>query len=84
MNRYEIIEELGCIICGYKYTEKHHIKKKGKVMMGKKPNDNETIGLCADHHRLGDGKNGKIAYHYSPKEFTYRYGSQEYLLLLRR
>ena len=72
------IADFGCIIC-YKMgfpkspCELHHIKDKRG--MSKKASNYEVIGLCPLHHR-----NGKESYHYSPKEFTKKWGTQKELL----
>ena len=69
---------LGCIICkkmGFPNSpaEIHHIKdRKG---MSKKASDFETIPLCPNHHR-----NGVESYHYSPKKFNKKWGTQKELL----
>jgi len=73
-----IVAELGCIICykmGYQDTpaEIHHIQE--KYMMGKKSDYLETIPLCPYHHRTSNE-----SYHYSPKAFTEKWGTQKELL----
>jgi len=74
------IAEFGCLIChkmGFPKSpcELHHIKEKGKSKMGKKASNYEVIGLCPTHHR-----HSKESYHYSPKDFTKKWGSQKALL----
>jgi hypothetical protein len=73
-----MVADLGCIICrkmGYPNSpaELHHIKDKRG--MSKKASHFEVIPLCPNHHR-----NGKEAYHYSPKSFTEKWGEQKILL----
>jgi len=79
---FEAIVNFGCLIChimGFPKSpcEIHHIKEKGKSKMGKKASDYEVIGLCPSHHR-----HSKASYHYSPKNFTEKWGSQKKLLEL--
>ena len=76
------IADFGCIICykmGYPNTpcELHHIKD--KTGMGKKASNYEVIGLCPTHHRQG-----KESYHFSPKAFTEKWGTQRELLKLNK
>jgi len=71
------IASFGCIIChllGYEESpcELHHIKE-GR--MGKKSSNFKVIPLCPKHHRIG-----KESYHYSPKNFEEKWGTQEKLL----
>jgi len=73
-----IVAELGCIVCrkmGYPDSpaEIHHIKDGYGI--AKKSGYLETIPLCPYHHRTSDE-----AYHYSPKEFTEKWGTQQELL----
>tara|TARA_R100001594_G_scaffold145815_1_gene196396 strand:- start:793 stop:1083 length:291 start_codon:yes stop_codon:yes gene_type:complete len=75
------IADFGCLICHIKGFPKspceiHHIKYKN-LGMSKKASDYEVLGLCPSHHR-----HGKESYHYSPKSFTEKWGSQEELLKL--
>ena len=74
------VASLGCIACrqmGYFGTpaEIHHIK--GKNIKSKKSSHFEVIPLCPYHHRTSNE-----AYHHSPKKFTEKFGTQEYLLEL--
>jgi 5-methylcytosine-specific restriction endonuclease McrA len=78
---FETIVNFGCLICHIKGFPKspceiHHIKYKN-LGMSKKASDYEVIGLCPNHHR-----HGKESYHYSPKSFTEKWGSQKKLLEL--
>ena len=74
---YEKLVSVGCIICrkmGFPNSpaEIHHINE-GRI--GKRASFNKTIPLCVIHHRQG-----KESYHYSPKKFKEKWGSQEKLL----
>ena len=74
---YEKLVSIGCIICrkmGFPNSpaEIHHINE-GRI--GKRASFNKTIPLCVIHHRQS-----KESYHYSPKNFTKKWGSQEELL----
>jgi len=73
---YEKLVSLGCIICrkmGFNSpAEIHHINE-GRI--GKRADFNKTIPLCVIHHRQG-----KESYHYSPKNFTKKWGNQTSLL----
>jgi len=55
-------------------AEIHHINE-GRI--GKRADFNKTIPLCVIHHRQG-----KESYHYSPKKFTEKWGTQKELLTL--
>ena len=77
--RYEKLVNLGCICCqkmGFldSPTEIHHINE-GRI--GKRADFNKTIPLCVFHHRLG-----KESYHYSPKKFDAKWGTQKEILTL--
>ena len=69
--------DFGCVIC-YKMgfpkspCQLHHIKDHRG--MGKKSSNYEVIGLCPEHHT------GKTGYHFSPKTFNEKWGSQKELL----
>ena len=72
------VVELGCIACrklGFYDTpaEIHHIRN--KTGMGKRSSHFLTLPLCPNHHR-----NSNESYHYSPKKFEMRFGSQIKLL----
>ena len=74
---YAVVAELGCIICnkmGYPDTpaEIHHIKNGSGI--GKKTHYLDSIPLCPYHHRTSDE-----SYHYSPKAFTEKWGTQQEL-----
>ena len=69
---------LGCLICnkmGFPDSpaELHHIKDKTGI--GRKASNFEVIPLCPSHHRQGIH-----AYHFSPKIFTEKWGTQKELL----
>jgi len=53
-------------------TEIHHINE-GRI--GKRASFRMCLPLCPDHHR-----NGAESYHYSPKNFTKKWGTQKELL----
>ena len=76
---YEKLVSLGCICCrkmGFQDspTEIHHINE-GRI--GKRADFNKTIPLCVFHHRQG-----KESYHYSPKKFDAKWGTQKEILTL--
>ena len=71
------LANLGCIICkkmGFQDSpaEIHHINE-GRI--GKRASFRMCLPLCANHHR-----NGSESYHYSPKRFSAKWGSQKELL----
>ena len=71
------LANLGCIICkkmGFPNSpaEIHHINE-GRI--GKRANFRMCLPLCPNHHR-----NGIESYHYSPKRFSAKWGSQKDLL----
>ena len=75
---YEKVASLGCIVCrkmGYydSPAEIHHIKE--NYSLGKKSDYLSCIPLCPAHHRTTND-----AYHYSPKSFTEKWGTQKELL----
>ena len=70
--------DLGCIICkklGFPNSppQIHHIKYKD-LGISRKSSDFEAIPLCYEHHM------GKEGYHYSPKKFNAKWGTQKELL----
>ena len=72
------VASLGCLICskmGFPDSpaELHHIKDMTGI--GRKGSSFEVIPLCPRHHRQGVD-----AYHYSPKSFTEKWGTQKELL----
>ena len=74
---YEKLVSLGCIICkkmGFPNSpaEIHHINE-GRI--GKRASFRKCLPLCPNHHR-----NGPESYHYSPKNFNKKWGSQKELL----
>ena len=75
---YEKLVSLGCIICrkmGFNSpAEIHHINE-GRI--GKRADFRMCLPLCPTHHR-----NGPESYHYSPKKFTEKWGTQKELLTL--
>ena len=73
------LADLGCIICkkmGFPNSpaEIHHIRYKD-LGMSRRSKARECIPLCPNHHR-----NGSESYHYSPKKFNAKWGSQKELL----
>ena len=74
MTRYDIIAEIGCVICS-RPPQMHHLKGYPFTRgMSRKAKNEHVIGLCLDHHT---GQNG---YHHSPHDFTEKYGTQSELL----
>jgi len=74
---YEKLVSLGCICCrkiGFQDSpaEIHHINE-GRI--GKRASFRMCLPLCPNHHR-----NGIESYHYSPKKFNAKWGSQKELL----
>lgn len=67
------VASLGCIICGNPQVHLHHIRYAG-LGMGKKSSHYSVIPLCQPHHQ------GNFSIHNNPKEFTEKYGTQQYLL----
>lgn len=51
MNRLDALADMGCVICGAKPAEIHHLIT-GRFSTARK-GDDETIPLCAYHHRHG-------------------------------
>jgi len=75
----ERLVDLGCIICrkmGFPNSpaEIHHIRYKD-LGISRRSKARECIPLCPNHHR-----NGSESYHYSPKKFTKKWGTQKELL----
>lgn len=76
----DAVASLGCIACAKlgwydSPAEIHHIKASGITGIGLRASHFHAIPLCPSHHR-----NGETAYHYSPKDFTVTFGTQEELL----
>ena len=73
--RFDLLSELGCILCG-RPAEIHHLKGLefgcGMVL---KANDHLTIPLCYDHHR---GANGY--HHLGKKTWEMKFEYQSVLL----
>lgn len=67
----DLVRALGCVICGARPAEAHHVRI--GVGMGQKAGDDETIGLCAVHHRTGGFG---VAYHAGPREWERMHGAQ--------
>lgn len=74
----ERVASIGCIACRKlgiydSPAEIHHIRN--QTGMGKRSNNYFILPLCPAHHR-----NSNESYHYSPKKFENRFGSQIKLL----
>ena len=82
-SRFDAISRIGCICCRifhgvYTQPQIHHLLGIKYRAMGKKANDEHTIGLCVFHHTGGD-KNIESA-HGQPLAFRELYGTQVELL----
>lgn len=78
---YDRIAQLGCICChvlgfGYSPCEIHHIRT--GTGAGRKSHWSKAIGLCPNHHRLGDVG---VAIHSGIKSFEASIGMSELELL---
>lgn len=74
MTRYDIIADIGCLICRQP-PQMHHLRGlEFGTGTGKKASNDLTIGLCMMHHTGNDG------YHHSPATFEAKYGTQANLL----
>lgn len=83
--RFEQLFRIGCVVCrdeghGHVRAEIHHLRGHPWSGSGQRASDAHTIPLCSEHHRTGDGTDGRIGYHWSPAEFEDRYGTQGELL----
>ena len=83
--RFIKIAELGCIVCREFYgvfspALIHHLIGLEFRSIGKKASDDDTIGLCHNHHVNGTKEHPAI--HSHPEEFERRFGTQGYLLKL--
>jgi len=65
---------------GHVHAEIHHLRGHPWSGAGQRASDAHTIPLCPEHHRTGDGTDGRVGYHWSPAEFEARYGTQAELL----
>ena len=72
--RFETLAEYGCIIC-MRPAEIHHLIGYKYSSLSKKADDINTIPLCVDHHRGGQG-----IHHMGMRAWEEVYGTQEYLL----
>lgn len=82
--RFDAISQIGCIVCKlyygvYSEPQIHHLTGLKYRSLGKKANDDSTIGLCARHHMYGTENDPAV--HSHPKSFEDRFGSQEELLV---
>ncbi len=68
------IADYGCIIC-QRPCEIHHIRH--GMGMAQKNNHYNAIGLCPEHHRIG---NYGVAIHAGIKEFEKNFGTELELL----
>ena len=83
--RFNKLSELGCIICREFYgvfspALIHHLTGLEFRSSGKKASDDDTIGLCHNHHVNGTKEHPSV--HSHPSEFERRYGTQGDLLKL--
>lgn len=79
--RFSFLANLGCCVClrlgyGRSECEIHHLLT-GRAGF-RKNTDDQTIGLCPTHHRLG---NIGVAIHAGRKSFEKAYGSELELLI---
>lgn len=81
--RFDRLSGIGCIICREFYgvfsqALIHHLIGLEFRSTGKKASDDNTIGLCYNHHVSGSIECPSI--HSHPKEFERRFGTQRELL----
>jgi len=69
------VSESGCVICNSAPCEIHHPRFAGS--MGKRSPHYLSVGLCAEHHRLGGHG---VAIHAGQQTFESMYGSEAELL----
>jgi len=79
--RFDAIARLGCCVClregyGFSECEIHHLLT-GRAGF-RRNTDLQTIGLCPQHHRLG---NLGVAIHAGKKSFEKAYGTELELLI---
>jgi hypothetical protein len=74
--RFEALAEYGCCIC-YRPTEIHHLIGYKYSSLGKKADAQNTIPLCVEHHRGGQGIHAL-----GMRDWESIYGTQEYHLNL--
>ena len=72
--RFETLAEYGCIIC-MRPAEIHHLIGYKYSSLSKKADDINTIPLCVDHHRGGQG-----IHHMGMRAWEEVYEEQESLL----
>ena len=72
--RFEALAEFGCVIC-MRPAEIHHLIGYKYSSLSKKADDSNTIPLCVEHHRGGQG-----IHHMGMRAWEEVYGSQEKLL----
>ena len=73
--RFESLSEYGCIIC-MRPPEIHHLIGYKYSSLSKKADDSNTIPLCVEHHRGGQG-----IHHMGMRVWEEVYGTQEQLLV---
>ena len=72
--RFDSLSEYGCIIC-MRPAEIHHLIGYKYSSLSKKADDKNTIALCVEHHRGGQGIHAL-----GMRAWEEVYGTQEYLL----
>jgi hypothetical protein len=73
--RFNLLSEMGCCICGQPPQIHHLIGTKWRGM-GQKADDRHTIPLCMKHHTGSHG-----IHHMGMKKWEVKFGDQEQLLL---
>ena len=73
--RFEALAEYGCVIC-MRPAEIHHLIGYKYSSLSKKADDSNTIPLCVEHHRGGQG-----IHHMGMRVWEESFGSQEMLLI---
>lgn len=85
-NHLSRVAEIGCVVCkneGFGNTPAaiHHIRD--GYGRGQRAPHSETLPLCPAHHQHGDGTpkyKGQVGYHFNPKAFEKKYGTERELL----
>lgn len=80
--RFAALARIGCCVCRretgqYVAPVIHHLRGHPWSGMGKRADDEHTVGLCGIHHQHGGYG---TAYHAGAREFEARHGTQAELL----
>lgn len=71
--RFDKLRQIGCIACGRNEPVIHHIRNKTGLSL--RPNHEDTIPLCPNHHNMGNE-----SIHLNKSVFEKKFGTEKQLL----